>query len=96
MWGNFVGATALHYAMLGGHLDVAAHLIGRCKADVGFEAMNKMNVVHAAVSSGDVRVVQYALSKTPCEMHVAQSSTASTVVHIAASMYMSSIFQLLL
>lgn len=80
----FVGATALHYAMLGGHLEVAQHLIGRCKAETGFEVMNKMNIVHAAVSSGNVQVVQYALSKTPYKMHIAQTSTLSTVVHIAA------------
>lgn len=75
--------------MLGGHHEVCQHLVGRCKADTNYEAMNGMNIVHAAVSSGVPKVVQFAMSKTPAKMHLAQTSTGSSVLHIAAGdMYM--------
>lgn len=44
---------------------------------------NNMNVVHAAVASGDERTIAYILSKTKKHQYIAKTSTQATVLHIA-------------
>ena len=43
-----------------------------------------MNIVHAAVVSGDYKMAKYILKKTKEDMHIAETSTGATVLHIAA------------
>ena len=43
-----------------------------------------MNIVHAAVVSGDYKMAKYILKKTKEDMHIVETSTGATVLHIAA------------
>ena len=77
-------ATAIHYAVSGGHLPTARYLIEKCHAAFTGVAKNQMNIVHAAVVSGDYKMAKYILKKTKEDMHIVETSTGATVLHIAA------------
>lgn len=84
MFAFVVGASALHYAFKSGHRAVAEYLVTRCKAVIDYQTQNRMNIIHAAVSSGSVEAVKYALNITPGVMHIALTSSNNTILHVAA------------
>ena len=67
-------------------MTTAQYLIEKCKADRSKVTENQMNVVHAAVVSGDAKTIKYILTKTKNHQHVAKTSTGATVLHIATGM----------
>lgn len=82
-----VGATALHYAVLEGHLAVAQYLIEHCKAIKNSQTKTQTNLAHAAVKSDQLQMVKYILGKTRMGLHVLSTSDGSTVIHIATGEY---------
>ena len=78
--------------MNSGHLATARYLLERCKAGTTGQTENKMNLIHAAVASGDLNMVKYILSKTKEHMHIQETATGATVLHIAAGEYVVLLF----
>ena len=60
------------------------YLMETCKADSRCVTLTSMNLTHAAVASGKLRVAQYIMSNTNRKTHFLTTDTGATVYHIAS------------